>query len=207
VPLGQALRDGAQNRRLWLWLFGAALCTLLDEIVVALTTLHLSRDLRVPQAHAAGYAAALSLGGVIGAFIAERALARMSSTRVLVSCAGVCTLGLGVLLALDSVRWMLPVLLVVGMSAAPQYALLQARAFAAVPGRPGVVNALSEVFVVLDILAPVALGVIADRFGLELALDCLLMQPLCVLGLVLLCREHPRRPRRLRGTGLDRRDE
>jgi MFS transporter, FSR family, fosmidomycin resistance protein len=203
VPLARALRTAAQNGRLWLWLFGAALCTLLDEIVVALTTLHLERDLGLPQAAAAGYATALSIGGVIGAFVVERVLAHVSATRVLVVSALVCLLGLAVVVALDSPVWMLPALLLVGMSAAPQYALLSARAFAAVPGRPGVVNALSEVFVLLDILAPVALGVIADRAGLELALGCLLAQPLCVLLLVLLLRDRTRRPRRNPGDGLD----
>lgn len=207
VPLGQALRDGARNGRLWLWLFGAALCTLLDEIVVALTTLHLERDLGTSPAAAAGYAAALSFGGVVGAFMADRALACVSSTRVLVACASVCSVSLVLVLASDSAGWMLPALVLVGMSAAPQYALLQARAYAAVPGRPGVVNALSEVFVLLDILAPVALGVVADRFGLELALACLLTQPLCVLALVLVFGDRRGRPRRTRGKRLDRRHE
>jgi FSR family fosmidomycin resistance protein-like MFS transporter len=203
-PLWRALRAAAHDRGLWLWCSGAALCTLLDEIVIALTTLHLERDLDLPVASAAGYATALSLGGVLGAFLSERALARVSSTRVLVASALGCVLALLVVIASDTIEWIVPALALLGVACAPQYALLLARAHAAVPGRPGIVNALSEVFVLVDILAPIALGAIADAFGLELALGCLLLQPLGVLGLLLALRDRRAHPRRSRPGGLDR---
>jgi MFS transporter, FSR family, fosmidomycin resistance protein len=202
-PLWRALGAAARDRRLWLWCFGAALCTLLDEIVIALTTLHLERDLHLPVASAAGYATALSLGGVLGAFLSERALARVSSTRVLVVSALGCVLALGVVIASDTIEWIAPALVLLGVACAPQYALLLARAHAVVPGRPGIVNALSEVFVLVDILAPIALGAIADALGLELALGCLLLQPLGVLGLLLALRDRRARPRRSAEGGLD----
>lgn len=202
-PLWPALRAAAREHRLWLWCFGAALCTLLDEIVIALTTLHLERDLGLPVASAAGYATALSLGAVLGAFLGERALTRVSSTRVLVASALGCVLALVIVIASDTLAWIVPALGLLGVACAPQYALLLARAHAAVPGRPGVVNALSEVFVLVDILAPIALGAIADAFGLALALGCLLLQPLGVLGLLLVLRERRARPRRSRADGLD----
>ena len=50
-PIGCAPRwDGAaRGPRLWLWLFVAALCTLLDGIVVALAVLRLNREQGVPS--------------------------------------------------------------------------------------------------------------------------------------------------------------
>ena len=72
----------------------------------------------------------------------------------------------------------------VGVAASPQYALLQARAYAAAPGRPGVVNALAQLFVVIDIGAPLALGALADCAGLSAALACLSVQPLAVLAVL-----------------------
>jgi MFS transporter, FSR family, fosmidomycin resistance protein len=202
-PLWRAVRSAARDRQLWLWCFGAALCTLLDEIVIALTTLHLERDLGLPLANAAGLATALSLGGVLGAFLSERALARIPSTRVLTLSAFTCVLSLVIVIASDSVAWILPALVLLGVGAAPQFGLLLARAHARVPGRPGIVNALSEVFVLVDILAPIALGALADAFGLELALACLLLQPLGVLGLLLALRERGPHPRRSPDDGLD----
>ena len=60
--------------------------------------------------------------------------------------------------------------------------LAEARAYAAVPGKPGTVAALSNLFSPFDFLAPLALGWIAARFGLETALFVLLLQPLTVIA-------------------------
>jgi hypothetical protein len=48
------------------------------------------------------------------------------------------------------------------------------------PRNPGTVQAIAQVFVVVDVAAPVALGLVADRLGLRAALAYLAAQPLIV---------------------------
>jgi MFS family permease len=190
----QALRTGASNRQLWLWLFGAAVCTLLDEIVIALATLRIEQDLGHGRVSATACATLISLGSVAGAYATERLLARFDSTRLLALSAVGCAAALSGVAFAHSLEALVPLLFALGFSCAPHFALLHARAFAALPGRPGVVNAIGEVFVVLDVAAPYAVGVVADRFGLGVALLVLLLQPATVLLLTLLVRRRSPRP-------------
>lgn len=53
------------------------------------------------------------------------------------------------------------------------------------PGRPGVVNALNQAFVLVDIAGPLGLGVVADAHGVAAALAGLAVQPLGVLAVLL----------------------
>ena len=185
ASLIEGLRAGVANRRLWLWLLGASLCTFLDEIVIALGALHAERDLGAEPAAAVAIVTSTSLGGVVGVALTARLLPSISAERVLIASAGGASLALlGVLLA-PNLLCLALCLAVLGVVAAPQYALLQARAYAALPGRPGVVNALAQAFVVVDVLAPLALGALADRWGVVAALGCLAVQPFGVLALTL----------------------
>ncbi len=46
-------------------------------------------------------------------------------------------------------------------------------------------NAIAHVFTPLDLLMPIAMGLIADRFGLLPALALLLLQPLSLFAIAL----------------------
>jgi MFS family permease len=48
------------------------------------------------------------------------------------------------------------------------------------PANPGTVQALAQLFTAIDVVAPLALGLIADRFGLRAAIACLVLQPLVI---------------------------
>ena len=183
-PLLRALAAGARTRWLWWWLAGAAICTLLDEIIVAFAMLRMERDLAFSGSSAALGATLFSLGGACGALITERLLTRFDSSRLLVVSAVACATSLVAVVFATTLGSLLPALFVLGASAAPEHALLTARAYASLPGRPGVVNALGQLFVVFDIAAPIALGAVADAFGLPVALACLVIQPCAVLALV-----------------------
>jgi MFS family permease len=194
--LGGALRAALGNAQLWRWLLGAAMCTLLDEIVIAFATLRMERDLLFTPQLAAACATALSLGAVLGAWVTERSLERVDSGRVLRASAIVSILALLLVTWASSLALLLPSLLLVGAAATPQYALLEARAYAALPERPGVVHAAAQVFVVLEVAAPLAVGWVADRFGLGAALAALTAQPLTVLALLALAGARPPEARR-----------
>jgi MFS family permease len=183
VPFWSALRAAAGRRRLWLWILGAGLCTLLDEIVLAFAALHLRLDLGASDAAATTCGVALSLGGTLGAWLTDRLLERMTTRRLLLMAASACLFALALVVAAPAASWLMPALFLLGATAAPQYALLEARAYAELPGRPGLVHALSQVTVLIEIAAPTALGAIAQVFGLRAALAALALQPLVALAL------------------------
>ena len=185
LPLLQALREGVRNGPLWRWLIAASLCTFLDEIVVAFAALHAEGDLGASAATAVACVSGVSAGAVLGAWVTDRLLGAVAPDRLLFGSTLVTLLTLGAVVLAPSPSWLALALVGLGASAAPQYALAKAKAYAASPGRPGVVNALAQVFVLVDIVGPLALGVLADRFGVGVAIACLVVQPLGVLGLLL----------------------
>ena len=178
--LRSALARAIRLPRLWAWLLAAASCTLLDELVVALTALRLERDRGASAALAAAGAVAFAVGSVAGAALTDRAVSRTSARRVLVASAVGCVLALAAFHATEGVFVSCVALLVVGTTCAPHHPLSQARAYAELPDHPGTVQALGQLFVVVDVVAPLALGLIADRFGLGAALACLVVQPVVI---------------------------
>jgi MFS family permease len=184
VPLLTALREGVRNASLWRWLVAAGLCTLLDEIVVAFAALHAERDLGASSALAVACVTGVSVGAVLGAWLTDRLLGAVAPDRVLLGSTLATLLTLAAVVLAPSLTWLALALVGLGASAAPQYALTKAKAYAASPGRPGVVNALAQVFVLVDIVGPLALGALADHAGVAAAMACLVLQPLGVLLLL-----------------------
>jgi MFS family permease len=185
VPLWLALRSSAHDGRLWLALFGASLCLFLDEVVVALAALHAETALGASPSAAVACVTGASLGAVLGAGYTERLLTRSRPDRVLQGSAWASLVALLAVILAPSVLWLGLALAALGAAAAPQYALLQAKAYAAAPGRPGIVSALAHVFVVVEIGGPLLLGALADARGVAAALACLAVQPLGVLVVLL----------------------
>jgi fucose permease len=185
------------QRRLWLWVLGAGLCTLLDEIVLALAALRLRLELGGTDTAAASCGVTISLGATLGAWLTEQLLARMRPRRLLSLAAAACLLALGLVVSAPSAAWLMPALFLLGVTAAPQFPLLEARAHAELPGRPGLVQALSQVTAVIEIAAPAALGAIAQTFGLRAALASLALQPLVALWLLWLTRPPQASPARV----------
>lgn len=184
VPLLTALREGVRNASLWRWLVAAGLCTLLDEIVVAFAALHAERDLGASSALAVACVTGVSAGAVLGAWLTDRLLVAVAPDRVLLGSTLATVLTLAAVVLAPSVAWLALALVALGASVAPQYALTKAKAYAASPGHPGVVNALAQVFVLVDIIGPLALGALADHAGVAAAMACLVLQPLGVLLLL-----------------------
>jgi FSR family fosmidomycin resistance protein-like MFS transporter len=179
-PLARALARAARSPLLWVWLLTAALCTLLDELVVALSALRMQREQGAVEAVAAGSAAAFAVGAVVGAALTDRVVDRLGRRAVLVGSALFCALAVGALLASRTPLASCVALFLVGVTCAPHHALAMARAYDQMPRNPGTVQACAQLFVVVDLAAPVALGLTADRFGLDAAIACLLLQPAAV---------------------------
>lgn len=133
---------------------------------------------------------ALSVGEVLGAVASDRILERVSSRRMMAVSALIAGGSLLVVACSSSVLLIVLALIVLGSSAALHYPLAKARAYAAAPESPGLVNAMAQVFVVIDIAAPLAIGALADTHGLRVALASLLVQPL-VVGVLALSDRRP----------------
>lgn len=180
--LTAALRSALAMPRLWWLLFATAACTLLDEIVVAFAALRLHGDLHWSEAAVAAMLSACSFGAVLGALATERLLARFTPAALLSASALAALIALGVFATTHSAAVAAGALFVIGVAAAPHYPLAQAAAYELVPGRPGLVNALAQLFVLVDLASSLAVGVIAARFGLSAAILSLGLQPLVILA-------------------------
>jgi MFS family permease len=182
LPLRAAFARASRNRDLWLWLFAAASCTLLDEIVVALGALSLGRDRSWDTGAIAAAMTGFSSGGVVGALACEHVLQFIAPRRLLIAS----TLGSLSFLALFIVAThpaiVVGSLFLLGCCASTHYPLVKATAFELAPGQPGLVNAIAQLYVAVEIVLPLGAGAIANRFGLSLALAALAFEPLVVLA-------------------------
>lgn len=174
------LRDALRRPALLGWLFGVALCTLLDELFVAGTALWGTEVLGLDLAGAGLLTACEMTGGVVGLALFERLGAPRAA---LVPACALSLAGLVGLLGAPHAGWAGLALFVCGVGVGPQYPLALAAAHRALPGHPNRVEALGNLLVALDLLFPIAFGVLADRWGIGAALAFLGLQP---AGLVLL---------------------
>lgn len=174
----EALWGALRTPRLLAWLAAIASCTLLDEIVLMLAALRAGGE---PWATSLQLGA-LVVGDGVGLLAAEQALRRWSPRRVLIFSAAATAAGLGGWLVAPTVATGAAALFVVGASAALHWPLAKAAAFASLPGRPGLVNALDTLASAFDLVAPLGVGLIASRFGVDAAIAALVLQPLCVGG-------------------------
>ena len=165
MPLSRALAQAVRKPRLWLFLFAATACTLLDEIVVALAVLRLHDDMGWSETFAAAAMTGYSLGSLSGALTTERLLARFTPRRVLVVSTLSCFAALALFISASSPFVAAGALVLLGASASPHYPLCLAAAYNLVPGKPGLVNALCQAFVWVEVVAPLVLGAMASRYG------------------------------------------
>jgi MFS family permease len=178
-----ALALAFSNRRLLLWLAGAWLCSLLDELLVAFGALFIRDDLGADAQTLNAMLLGLMFGGLVGLLVLDRILARYAPCALLKSAAIGCAICYATWLSVNGAFVSALCLFGVGLFSAPLYPIAKAQAYQAIPGHSGLVNALGHAFTPLDLLLPIALGVIADRFGLVWALAVLIAQPLGLLAI------------------------
>ena len=174
-----------RNRSLLVWLGAAALCDLLDEIVIVFAALYLRDELGVDTLGRSIIFGAGIAGAIAGAMITERLLARVAPLRLLLASSATCALVYVAWWMAPSV-WLSAILFAaVGATAAPLYPIASAQAYAALPARSGTVNAAAHLFTPLTLALPFALGALADAAGVRAALAVLLLQPVGLAALAL----------------------
>ena len=181
TAISRAFSRAIRVPRLWLWLFASASCTLLDEIVIAVVALRLVREGRATEAVAALTAVCFAAGAAAGSLLADKLVERLSARRILSTTAVAALVSLLVLTRMHGWAPTALSLFVLGVVIAPHHPLSLARAYETLPENPGVVQACLQFFVAVEVGAPIAVGVVADRFGLSAALACLALQPIVIL--------------------------
>jgi predicted MFS family arabinose efflux permease len=180
APLREAIAEFAREGDLLWWLFAGSTCALLDEVFVVFGSLHIVAS-GGSLASAALSFAAYAIGGVAGLAYAERS--GLAPRRVL----QITALATAVLLIAWIVHPVGPfaflMLFALGAAVAPHHPLSRARTYEIARDRPAVANALARPFDVFDLVVPWGLGLVADHWGLVMALALLLLQPLAI-GLV-----------------------
>jgi MFS transporter, FSR family, fosmidomycin resistance protein len=181
----QAVRAALNDRVLLLWLFGCALCDLLDEILTVFASLHIRNELGGGPTWQAVILGASILGGALGLVVLERLLARHSERTLLVATGLACAASYLAWLAAPTLWTSALLMLPVGATATALYPLAAALAYARCPGRSGLVLAAGHLFTPLGLAVPFAIGMVADAAGTYVALVLLVVQP---LGLAMLAR-------------------
>jgi FSR family fosmidomycin resistance protein-like MFS transporter len=179
---GEAPPRTANLRGLILWSLAGILCAFLDEILVAFGSLYLDSALAAgPGARALVFTGG-ALGAIAGTAATERLLDRVPPRRALILCSAGCAVSFAGWLLAPNLALSTAAMAATGFFAAPMYPITKAEAYAAWPGRTGAVNAIAAVLTPVEAALPVAIGLVADRFGLTAAVALLLAQP---FGLVL----------------------
>jgi MFS family permease len=181
APLREALRAALAAPGLLGWSLAVGLCGFMDEVLVSFGALWLAERLDAGPAERAAIFVAWELGAIAGSVLLAR-LARRFTPRALLLAAGLGSL-VSHLAWLAAPHWTAGAALaaVSGLFTAAHYPLLKARAFAALPDRPHVVQAVASAFSVLDLALPVLVGLAADRAGLLAAMLLLAVQPVGVI--------------------------
>jgi MFS family permease len=177
------LRDALSDRLLVAWLFGCALCDLLDEILLVFASLHVRGTLGASAVEQSVVIGAFMAGAALG-LVAVELLLRARGERPLLVAFSLATIAAFVPWMLSpSIAVAIVLAMPVGFASAPLYPLAAAQAYARRPQQSGSVLAASHLFTPLGLALPWLVGVVADQAGTTAALALLVAQP---LGLVVL---------------------
>lgn len=170
-----ALRLAFSTRPLLLWSVAAALTSLLDEVLVAFVVVRLEAATAIERAIAVG---AWTVGVVGGLVVVERIADRIEPRRTLLACSAIVAVCLVVLALTGDVRIASIALFVLGAATSPLHPLASARAYAALPGRPALVNAVASALGPFDLVAPLALAALALAWGAPAAILTIVIAPI-----------------------------
>jgi MFS transporter, FSR family, fosmidomycin resistance protein len=175
--IGRALRDWGTLR----WLLLIEVADLLVDVFTGFLALYL-----VDVAHLTPAVAALAIAVRLGAALAGDAaliviLERVGDLTVLRATAAAAALLYPAFLLVPGVVPKLAVLAALSAATAPWYPVLQARLYGSLPGRSSVAVTLSSAAGLAGGLGPLAVGLLAQGFGLSWTLAGLALVPVAVL--------------------------
>jgi FSR family fosmidomycin resistance protein-like MFS transporter len=173
-----ALRRGAVVR----WLFLLEVTDLLGDVLTGFLALYFVDVLHVPPAQAA-LAVAVRLGaGLAGDVALIYVLERAAALSVLRASAVAASVLYPAFLLIPGFAAKLAVLAGLTVATAPWYPVAQAQLYRTLPGRSGVAVSLMSAASLVGGIGPLAVGLLAQRFGLAWAFAALAITPIAVLG-------------------------
>ncbi|MEX1182731.1 MAG: hypothetical protein WEF86_05815 [Gemmatimonadota bacterium] len=119
--------------------------------------------------------------GLIGDALMVPLLVRVDGTRYLRATAMAVIVAFPAFLIVDGMPAKLVLLGMLGLLGSGWYAILQARLYAALPDSSATVIALGSVFGIAGGLLPLAVGLAANRFGIDVAMWLLVAGPVALL--------------------------
>lgn len=176
LTIAQALRMALSTRALLGWSFACALTGLLDEVFVAFGAVHM----QAIGASVAARSVALSawvVGGLLGLTVLDRSADRYRVRTLLLAASALTAAAIAALAAAHSPTIATAAFFVLGFAASTLHPLSKARAYASLPNRPALVNAVASALLPFDMAAPIVLAVIAARMGSAAAIAALLVAP------------------------------
>ena len=179
--LWAALRLALSDTILLRWVILSRLTTMLDEIFLTFLVLYL-RDVL----HASPLESGLTVGtGMVGGFLGllalDRLLKRIAPLRLLQIASLLALLGVSSLLLVRTL-WFAPLaFFVMSLGSACLYPIVDAQAYARLPGRSGMAAFISSLGQPFEILLPAIVGFVAGQFGLLASLALLGSAPLFFL--------------------------
>jgi MFS transporter, FSR family, fosmidomycin resistance protein len=179
LAIGIVRRSGALR-----WLLLLEVSDLLLDVFTTFLALYL-----VEAAHAGPLGAALGVGvrlgaGLAGDLILIQLLERIDSRRVLWASVWLTAGLLPAFLLIAGLGAKLMLVAVLTLATAPWYPVLKAELFASLPGRSGLAVSLSSASALAGGLGPLAVGLLAQLFGLNWAMAALCVAPAIMLVLV-----------------------
>lgn len=182
---------GRGDVRRWLVLLEVA--DLLLDVLSGFLALYFVAVAHATPAEAALGVAVRLAAGLAGDVLVIRLLERFASLGILRAGAAAAAVLYPAFLAVPGLGLKLAVLAALSVATAPWYPVIQAELYRSLPGRSGVAVSLSSAAGLLGGLGPLAVGLLAQRFGLAWAVTSLVIAPVVVLIML------PRRSSRIPG--------
>ena len=171
------------------WMGTLLMATMVDEVFLGFAGLLLHDRLRASVGATSLLLALGMIGGMIGLFALERFLTsrpeqhragvRLLPWLALLTLAGIVALLLAPALWLAGVA-----LFAIGLGATSWYPVARAATYDRLPGRAGLARAITGLIMPLELALPAVVGLLAERFGLVVALGFLGLAPVGVLLLI-----------------------
>lgn len=170
----EVLRD---NPAVIAWSLADLATNLMDEVLAAFIVVYVSERVDDSPASLSLVLGALVIGGLVGLASLDRLLGRMAPMRILAAAGALGVLALTALVMTRELAVALPLAFMVGVLVSTFHPIVKARAYAALPGRPGIVNAVSAALGPLELGAALLVGELAGAFGAHVALNALGLVP------------------------------
>lgn len=176
-----ALRLALHDRVLLRWSILSMLTTMLDEIFLTFLVLYL-RDVLHASALASGLTVGIGMaGGFLGLVLLDRLHERIAPLRLLQVASVLALVGVAGLLLVRAL-WVAPLaFFIMSLGSACLYPIVDAQAYARLPGRSGMKAFISSLGQPFEIVLPAITGFVAGQFGLTASLALLGSAPLFFL--------------------------